>query len=239
MGASDRSAAGNAASTRATGVSTPQIPPWVQSIRAAVWVTSSDRRITYINDLGCALLNVKPRAALGQPCHEIVCGRLGGGGNYCEQHCPAFSAALQGGAIEPVRLQVGSPPHGHWVRLVVIATGASGEDIHLVHCALDDDRAERVEAYLGRVILRTNPADLHRSQLLGARLTRREFEVLRLLAEDETLQGIALRLRISYTTVRNHVQHLLGKLGLHSIMEAVALYLLTADEPGDVASHTA
>jgi DNA-binding CsgD family transcriptional regulator len=237
MGASDRSAAGNAASARAARIPPPQFPPWVQSIRAAVWVTSPDRRISYINDLGCALLGVKPRAALGRPCHEVVCGHLGGGCNYCDQHCPAISAALKGGAIEPVRLQVGAPPHGHWVRLVVIAAGASNGDFNLVHCALDDDRAERVEAYLGRVVLRTRPADLHRSQLLDAGLTRREFEVLRLLAEDETLQGIALRLRISYATVRNHVQHLLGKLGLHSIMEAVALYLLTADEPPDDSSH--
>lgn len=226
-------------SLRALTSSPTAIPEWVRTIRAAVWVTSPDRRISYINDLGCALLGVKPRAALGRPCHEVVCGHLGGGGNYCEQNCPAISAALTGAAIEPVRVQVGAPPHGHWVRLVVIATGASYGDFQLVHCALDDERAERVEAYLGRVVLRAHPADLHGSPLLGAGLTRREFEVLHLLAEDETLQGIALRLRISYATVRNHVQHLLGKLGLHSIMEAVALYLLTADEDAGKSSHTA
>ncbi len=54
-------------------------------------------------------------------------------------------------------------------------------------------------------------------------LTRRELEVLELLADGMPNPGIAAHLHISINTVRNHVQNLLTKLGAHSRLEAVAL----------------
>jgi DNA-binding NarL/FixJ family response regulator len=55
-----------------------------------------------------------------------------------------------------------------------------------------------------------------------SQLTRREREVLRLLAEGGTNQAIASRLLISPETARTHVQNILVKLGVHSRLEAVA-----------------
>ena len=52
-------------------------------------------------------------------------------------------------------------------------------------------------------------------------LTRRELEVLRLLAEGLTNQGIAARLRISEHTAKFHVSAVLGKLTAQSRAEAV------------------
>jgi len=53
-------------------------------------------------------------------------------------------------------------------------------------------------------------------------LTARELEVLQLLADGVSNQSIAERLFISNHTVRNHVQRVLTKLGVHSKLEAVA-----------------
>jgi len=58
--------------------------------------------------------------------------------------------------------------------------------------------------------------------LLASQLTEREREVLGLLAEGATSPQIADRLRISRHTVRTHVGSLLGKLGVHSRLEAAA-----------------
>lgn len=69
-----------------------------------------------------------------------------------------------------------------------------------------------------------------RGQVEGTGLTPREREILELLAEDNTLHAIAERLYVSYTTVRNHVQHILLKLGVHSTMEAVAQHLLESNQ---------
>lgn len=53
------------------------------------------------------------------------------------------------------------------------------------------------------------------------RLTAREKEVLRMMAEGTSSRDIASRLGISYTTVRTHIRSLGGKLGVHSKLEAV------------------
>jgi DNA-binding CsgD family transcriptional regulator len=57
------------------------------------------------------------------------------------------------------------------------------------------------------------------------RLTRRERQVLTLLSEGNSTKRVAERLSISPTTVRNHVQSVLRKLGVHSKLEAVSLAL--------------
>jgi DNA-binding NarL/FixJ family response regulator len=55
------------------------------------------------------------------------------------------------------------------------------------------------------------------------KLTRRESEVLRLLAQGLTQDEIAGRLEISPKTVSTHIEHVLRKLGVHSRAQAVAL----------------
>ncbi|HEX7096651.1 MAG TPA: response regulator transcription factor [Acidimicrobiales bacterium] len=53
------------------------------------------------------------------------------------------------------------------------------------------------------------------------RLTARELEVLRNVADGSTNREIARRLGISENTVKNHVRNILEKLRLHTRMEAV------------------
>ncbi len=53
------------------------------------------------------------------------------------------------------------------------------------------------------------------------RLTPREKEVLRMMAEGAASRDIASRLGISYTTVRTHIRSLGSKLGVHSKLEAI------------------
>ena len=53
------------------------------------------------------------------------------------------------------------------------------------------------------------------------RLTPREKEVLRLMAEGISSRDIASKLGISYTTVRTHIRSLGSKLGVHSKLEAI------------------
>jgi DNA-binding NarL/FixJ family response regulator len=53
------------------------------------------------------------------------------------------------------------------------------------------------------------------------RLTPREKEVLRALAEGLDSEGIAERLHISRRTQRNHMPSILSKLGVHSQLQAL------------------
>jgi DNA-binding NarL/FixJ family response regulator len=58
-----------------------------------------------------------------------------------------------------------------------------------------------------------------------AKLTPREDEVLRLLAEGLSQQEIAIHLTISQKTVGRHIENVLRKLGVHSRAQAIALIL--------------
>jgi DNA-binding NarL/FixJ family response regulator len=57
----------------------------------------------------------------------------------------------------------------------------------------------------------------------GVGLTRREAQVLGLLADGLTQTQIAAQLTISTKTVGTHIQRILAKLGVHSRAQAVAL----------------
>jgi len=56
----------------------------------------------------------------------------------------------------------------------------------------------------------------------GVTLTRRELEVLSLLGAGESTKAVADRLHVSRATIRNHVQNILAKLGVHTRLQAVA-----------------
>jgi two-component system, NarL family, response regulator LiaR len=78
---------------------------------------------------------------------------------------------------------------------------------------------------LGKRILEVTMAagetDDTRLRPIRSSLTRREWEVIDLLAEGATTAGIAAELQMSPATVRTHVKHILRKLGVHSREEAV------------------
>ena len=69
--------------------------------------------------------------------------------------------------------------------------------------------------------IRARPADMGVASL-GV-LTRREREILGLLARGMAIADIAGLLAISRLTVQSHVKSILAKLGLHSKVEAVTL----------------
>jgi LuxR family transcriptional regulator, regulator of acetate metabolism len=62
-------------------------------------------------------------------------------------------------------------------------------------------------------------------------LTRRELEVLAMLAEGETNARIAGRMIVSEDTVKTHVKHILRKLGVHNRSQAVSRYFRAKDAP--------
>lgn len=58
---------------------------------------------------------------------------------------------------------------------------------------------------------------------VGSDLTERELDILRRASVGRTNKEIAAELYLSVNTVRNHMQHVLNKLGAHSKLEATAI----------------
>jgi len=86
-----------------------------------------------------------------------------------------------------------------------------------------------------RLAIRRRNGESEESDLLASQLTRREREVLSLLALGSNSSEIARALVVSPNTVRTHVQSILAKLQVHSRLEAVAFatrHQLLATPPG-------
>jgi len=205
-------------------------PPWVKTLGTAVWISDPEGNISYLNRRAEVLLGHVAAACIGSPCHRVVCGYDELGRPFCGSLCPILRRARRGEDIEPVRIRLtGSEKGREWVQVLPISVHhPRGGGAYLVHCVLDEDRAYRIEQYLMRVATRSNQHENNETETRFT-LTKREREILDLLVEDETLHGIAEQLNVSHATVRNHVQHILSKLGVHSTMEAVAYYLLEKD----------
>jgi DNA-binding NarL/FixJ family response regulator len=90
-----------------------------------------------------------------------------------------------------------------------------GADDYLVKPFAPDELLVRVR----KLIRRAAPI----AAAAAPRLTMRELEVLRLLADGLAQDEIAKRLFISTKTVATHIDHILGKLGVRSRAQAVAL----------------
>jgi len=74
-----------------------------------------------------------------------------------------------------------------------------------------------------RLLLRETGRDEEEGAHLLSALTDREREVLSFLANGTRRRDVAKHLQMSPNTVRTHLQNLMGKLGVHSAIEAVAL----------------
>ena len=187
------------------------------------WGIGSDMTIRFLNRRAEEMLGITSAQAVGKPCHEVIKGLNTGLEPHCCRTCPIFAASRQGTELEPETLLLGENGSPKWTQVLpIVVEPPDGSGPLLIESAVDVDRWARIEGYIKKVAARD------RVRLVGEeqKLTRREKEILGLLAEGFVQADIATRLHVHYTTVRTHVQRILAKLGVHSIQAAVAHHLL-------------
>ncbi|RSS72295.1 response regulator transcription factor [Streptomyces sp. WAC06614] len=110
-------------------------------------------------------------------------------------------------------------------RLLAVVRGVLREETHLP------------PALLTGVLRELTAARKHRtdSERLVESLTPREHEVLRCMVAGLGRKEVAARLFLSPHTVRTHMQNVLGKLGVHSTLAAVALARRAGVRPAELA----
>ncbi|MET9604397.1 response regulator transcription factor [Streptomyces sp. NPDC006512] len=109
-------------------------------------------------------------------------------------------------------------------RLLAVIRGVLREETHLP------------PALLTGVLRELTAARKHRtdSERLVESLTPREHEVLRCMVAGLGRKDVAARLFLSPHTVRTHMQNVLGKLGVHSTLAAVALARRAGVRPAEL-----
>lgn len=108
-----------------------------------------------------------------------------------------------------------------------LAAGAQG---YLLKDALPDELARAVRALAqGGAALEPAVAAKLLERMAeaerGEELSARELEVLRLIVVGSSNKAIASQLNLSENTVKSHISHIFGKLGVQSRAEAVAVAL--------------
>lgn len=192
------------------------------------FVVDAAQRIVLWNAAAEAALGHAARDVLGRRCHEVFCGRDASGNLVCCARCPLFVMAQRGERVAPRDLIVTARGgERRWLNFSTLMLPQGAGVAHLFRDVTDARARERLaeDILLGR----SRRLDDDSSAL--ASLTRREREILRLLAGGAGTRAIAGALFISPLTARNHVQHILRKLGTRSRAEAVALGLRSGLDP--------
>ncbi|HEV8310285.1 MAG TPA: LuxR C-terminal-related transcriptional regulator [Methylomirabilota bacterium] len=179
-------------------------------------------RVVLWNRAAEKMLGYTAREVLGRPCCEVFVGLDGAGNRLCYQGCHVMALVTRGEPIQhfdmATRTKAGKPV---WLDIsILVVQGARRELATTVHLFRDVTAVHEIEALVRERLAQAAPPSA--DSAAATQLTRRELEILRLMTGGANTRAMAERLHVSPATVRNHVQNILGKLGVHSRLEAAA-----------------
>lgn len=149
---------------------------------------------------------------LGRSCWKILKGRDLFSNRYCDRTCSIRAMALAG---EPI----------HATELLFRHADGSAIQVNMSAFVVLGKRGKEIVHILRGVSPREEQRRLSHasSEQADSRLSSRQLEVLRHLADGRGTREIAELLCIAPSTVRHHIQRILHRLRAHRRLEAVAL----------------
>ena len=202
------------------------------------YAISVDQSIVFWNKSAERILGYSSQDVLGLRCFEVVSGIASKGITpECLGGCPSVRYLRSGLVPSPVRLSIlCASGERKWVNVTpMVAAGAHNDGPLLLY--LFDDPDGSAGAASGETVTKqwmSGEAGLAADQPAAAgsyapplALSRREAQVLRLVALGRDTPRIAADLRISRHTVRNHIRNLRQKLNASTKLEAVLTAMRT------------
>lgn len=198
----------------------------------AAFAVDLDGRISYWSASAERLLGFPAGDMVGRDCARVLDGCDEQGCKVCSAHCHVLEHARQNAAAGAYDLHAATAwGERRWLNVSVVVAEVSDRPSPLVvHLMRDADERKRNEKLTREIVNRVtelsgaapSPPPPPPSPAKSAiELTRRETSILQALARGDGTATIAAELFISPTTVRNHIQRILKKLGCHSRLEAV------------------
>jgi PAS domain S-box-containing protein len=180
--------------------------------KIALWTQSAEK-----------ILGFSAREVMGRPSCEVFVERDGPGNRLCYRGCHVLTLVTQREPVQHVamatRTKAGKPV---WLDIsILVVPGGRPDASSILHLFRDVTASKEIEALVREHLAQAQPA-APSDGTPPPELTRREYEILRLMTSGANTRTMAERLHVSPTTVRNHVQNILAKLGVHSRLEAVA-----------------
>jgi PAS domain S-box-containing protein len=191
-----------------------------------VFGIDAEQTVVFWNRACESMTGIPAEQAIGSHCHELLRGRDLMGRPFCGCDCPLGSLAKGGPPPSQIPMRI-THADGNNVQLnvgtMLIPSSSDRNQWNVVH-VMRRGRKSRTEALLGCEASSPSPAQHQKasSQKAPPLLTSREREILRFLTTGAGVVPMSRQLHISSTTVRNHIQRMMAKLGVHSRVEAVA-----------------
>lgn len=209
---------------------------WFTSVKTAdgVFAVDAEQRIIFWSPTAQQLMGYEAPEVLGLPCHEVIGGRDARNHRFCRRKCPIMENARRGRTTPHYDVRVRTKEGCEaWVNVSTLVVGGRSEGppavLHLLRDVtrrrLLEERAEKAMTALKQYLAEDDGTGEVGSQEPSPtplpRLTRREQEVLRLLASGLNTGQMAESLGVSPITARNHITSLLTKLGVENRLQAV------------------
>jgi len=196
----------------------------------AAYVLDAQGSIVSWNSAAESLFGLAEMDVVGQPCSETLKG-IDECGHECGADCSILRRAQCRDPLKNYDIKTRVGGKDIWCNVsVVILDSSTSTMAYTLHIVRPTDAQKRLElAVRNFVVSETGITDTKARDLLAVKrsptatvdLTKREVEVLRLLAGGSTTAKLADQLGISQTTANNHVQHVMKKLSAHSRLEAI------------------
>jgi len=182
------------------------------------FVITGDGKIILWNCVAERMLGYTASETIGRSCCDILVGRDGDNNRLCYRGCHVMSLVEVGDPVQSFDMQTRTKSGRRiWLNVSILtATNGHGEPV-TIHLFRDVTATKELLNLVQERL--AAPADAPSG---NGGLTRRELEILRVVATGADTKTTAEQLHVRPATVRNHVQNILGKLGVHSRLQAVA-----------------
>ena len=202
----------------------------LQGAGDAIFVVDQSGLIRFWNADAQRLLGWSAAVVLQKDCAPVLDGCDSAGARLCAQDCGLLEITRRNTRVSAFDLNVKTASGTRkWVNVSIIVADVQCERL-MIHLLRDIDAQKQVEALTKEVAVLVGRLNGQRAERLlepvGAQaptveLTPQERKILSLLSRGVGTAGIGQELNVNPATVRNHVQHILRKLRVHTRLEAV------------------